>query len=359
MSEKTPEIGGTAQVALVGAGPIGVELAVALKRAGVDYQHFEAGQLGHTLTWWPRDTIFFSSPERIMIAGVPLHTAGQRHPTGEEYLAYLRAVVQQFDLQIHFYQPVRRIERLESGFWLITERHGRLLAYRAEKVVLAVGGMHFPNWLGIPGEDLPHVSHYYRDPHDYFRQEVLVVGGRNSAVEAALRCWRAGAKVTLSYRGPAIEREQVKPALLADLDTVVREGNLRLLTGTVPVEIKPGEVELACTGPDGQPAGGRRMRVKADFVLLMTGYSMDTTLFEQLGVNLTGEERAPQYNPETMETNVPGVFVAGVAAGGRQRKFRHFIETSHVHIPRIFTALTGQPYTGPLVEPGAKTSETA
>jgi thioredoxin reductase (NADPH) len=325
-------------VIVIGAGPVGIELAVALKKAGIDYLQFEAGQIGHTISWWPRNTRFFSSPERISIAGVPLQTIDQEHATGEQYLAYLRSVTMQFDLKVNSYEPVERIERWKDGFRVHTCHRLGNRTYTCRRVVLATGGLSAPNHLSIPGEDLPHVTHYFDDPHRYFQQRVLVVGGRNAALETALRCWRAGADVTLSYRHPDFARGSVKGFLLDDIDTRVRMGQILFLPATIPVEITPADVTLAPT-LGGLPTGGERICVPADFVILNTGYIADMRLFEMAGVQLTGPEQAPVFNAETLETNVPGVFVVGTAAGGTQKKFTLFIETSHQDIPKIIAAL--------------------
>jgi thioredoxin reductase (NADPH) len=185
---------------------------------------------------------------------------------------------------------------------------------------------------------LPHVTHYFDDPHTYFQQRVLVVGGRNSALEAALRCWRAGADVTLSYRHPDFGRGSVKNFLLDDIDTRIRMGQILFLPSTLPVEITAQDVTLAPTA-DGLPVGGERICVPADFVILSIGFLADMRLFEMVGVQLTGPERAPVFNVDTMETNVPGLYVAGTAAGGTQKKFTLFIETSHQDIPKIIKSL--------------------
>ncbi|HSQ27404.1 MAG TPA: NAD(P)-binding domain-containing protein [Anaerolineales bacterium] len=328
------------QVAIIGAGPTGVEMAVALTRAGIPFRLFDAGQIGQTIAWWPKHTRFFSTSERISIPGLPLTIFDQQHPTNDDYLAYLRGVVQQFGIQVHAYEPVLEVKHLSDGdFMLITETKGIRQYYQADYVVLATGGMSEPRMLNIPGEDLPHVSHYLNDPHDYFQQELLVVGGRNSAVEYALRCWRAGAKVTLSYHKPELPNASIKPALLQDLETVVREGKLIFLPGTVPIEITMQEVLLANTDELGNPLTDKVIGLPFDFVLLCTGYQADTTLFRQLSIDLLGIEQAPRYDPDTMESNVPGVFVLGTAAGGTQSKYKHFIETSHAHIPKILAAI--------------------
>ena len=174
-------------VAVVGAGPIGLELAVALKRAGIDYQQFDARQIGYTVSWFAPGTRFFSSNERIAIAGVPLHTPDQGKATREDYLSYLRGVVEQFDLKIHTYEAVAGIEKQGGGFVLTTSRAAGQRQCRAKRLVLVTGGTDQPRRRGIAGEGLPHVSAYFQDPHLYFRKRLLIVGGKNSAVEAALR----------------------------------------------------------------------------------------------------------------------------------------------------------------------------
>lgn len=330
----------TTQVAIIGAGPTGVEMAVALTKAAIPFLLFDAGQVGNTITWWPKHTRFFSTSERIAIPGLPLTVFDQQHPTNDDYLAYLRGVVQQFGIRVHAYEPVLKLARLdEGGFLLTTEYKGERRRYQATFVVLATGGMAEPRLMDIPGEELPHVSHYLNDPHDYFQQKLLVVGGRNSAVEYALRCWRAGAEVTLSYKKLELPKASIKPALLQDLETVIREGKLQFLPGTAPVEITMHEVLLATTDAVGEPLEGEVTSLPCDFVLLCTGYRADMSLFGQLGVELIGEEEVPRYDPETMETDVAQVFVLGTAAGGSQSKFTHFIETSHVHVPKIVAAI--------------------
>ncbi len=338
----------TSDVIIVGAGPIGVELAVALKKAGVDYAHIEGGSVGQTLTWWAPQTRFFSSPERIAIAGVPIVGVAQEKATREEYLAYLRGVVTQFDLEIHKHESVTGIEAMGEGesrvFTLRTQRRTGPREWRARRVVLAIGDMHRPRTLGIPGEDLPHVSHYFQDPHRFFRQRVVIVGGKNSAVEAAIRCYRVGAHVTLAYRGTEIS-ERVKYWLRPELLALFKSGAIEFLPGVTPIEITPEVVRFDRTSDGGDRSGdlSSRGEVGADFVLLMTGYVQDTTLFEIAGVALEGEGRAPVYNGRTMETNVPGLHVAGTAAAGTQlHGVKVFIETAHVHVRRILAAVTGR-----------------
>ena len=330
------------EVVIVGAGPIGLELAACLKRAGVDYVQFDARQIGHTISWWPRDTTFFSTSERIEIAGIPIQNATQGRTTGEEYLVYLRSVAEQLDLQVHAYEPVTDIQRGRNGFVVTTEPRTGQRQTMCRTVVMATGDMDGPNWLDIPGEDLPHVSHYFCDVHDFFRQRLLIVGGRNSAAEAALRCWRAGADVTLSYRRAEFDERIVKHWILPDLQTQIELGTIGFLPRTVPVEITPDQVTLELLDDEGAPTS-ELVQAPADFVLLLTGYRHDMTLYERAGIELEGPERVPCYDPATMETNVPGLYLAGTAAAGeRQERYTLLVENSHVHIGRIVQALTGR-----------------
>ena len=313
------------RVAVIGAGPIGLELAVALKQAKIDYVQIDAAQIGATMVWYPLEMLFHSSADRLAIAGVPIQIPDQQKPKREEYLAYLRAVAQQFALEVRSYERVTLAQRLLDGtFELQTTKN----TYRVEKVVIAIGAMNGPRLLGVPGEELPHVSHYFHEPHAYFGTRLLVVGGRNSAVEAAIRCQRAGADVTISYRGPEID-PSVKFWLLPEIRGMIRDGRVRFLPSTRPMVIR----ERSVVFDSGE-------ELPFDFVLLLTGYRQDPTLFEMLGVDLQGEARKPRYDEATMETNVPGVFIAGTAiSGSPEERVRVIVEDCHVHIPRIIAAL--------------------
>ncbi len=328
-------------VAIVGGGPIGIEMAISLARLGVDYLLIEANQIGDAFMQWPSNTHFYSTPEHVALAGVPVHNLDQLAITGEQYLAYLRTLVEMYNLNLRLYEPVKSIQPESDGFLLHTTPLRGEQLIRANKVIMATGGMARPRMLNIPGEDLPNVSHYFPGPHPYFRTRVLVVGGRNSAVESALRCWRAGAQVSLSYRRPDFNWERIKPHLSMDLGDRLRKNEITFYPASIPVEITPTHVLLAST-EEGHTPNGATTLIKTDFVLLCTGFVADMRLFEQAGVILEGAEQAPCHDPVTMETNIPGLYVAGTAVGGTQSKFKYFISTSHDHVAKIGKAITGQ-----------------
>lgn len=326
-----------AEVAIVGAGPIGIELAVALKRRGIPYLHFDAQQVGQTMYWWPPQTRWFSSNDRIAIAGAPLQTVDQNKATREDYLRYLRSIVLEHDLQIHTFEPVAAIARAGDDFTLTTHPLSGERTYHARRVVLATGGTATPRKLNVPGEDLPHVSHHLEDPHKYFRKKVLVVGGRNSAVEVALRCHAVGAHVALSYRGDSIDANGIKYWLYPEIKSLISSRKVPAYFNTTVQRIESAQVILqACTSND-------TFGVETDFVLLMVGYLADMSLFRNAGVSLAGEDETPVFDEQTMETNVPGLYVAGTAVGGTQSRYRVFLENCHIHVDRIVAAITGSP----------------
>jgi thioredoxin reductase (NADPH) len=334
-------------IVVIGAGPIGLELAVALKRNGVDYVHFDAKQIGYTISWFPPQTRFFSSNERIAIAGVPLQTPDQFKATREEYLAYLRSVVLQFDLKIETYCPVVGIERVGKEFLVTVEPPAGRRRVRCNRIALCTGGTDHPRRLNAAGEDLPHVSHYFRDPHTYFQKRLLVVGGKNSAVETALRCHHAGAKVALCYRRSQLDSRSIKYWLLPEINGLIQEKRIDAHFESQPIEITPSQVRL-------RRSSGEEVTIVSDFVLLQIGYEQDTTLLELAGIELTGSCRTPTFDPSTMETNVAGIYVAGTAVGGTQEKYHVFIENCHMHVDRILAAITGAtapPAPAPLTAP--------
>jgi len=339
-------------IAIIGAGPIGIELAAAIKNARLEYIHLEAGQVGSTMQWWAPGTKYFSSPERIAIAGVPLIIPDQEKATREHYLDYLLTVVGTHQLDIQTYTRVVEIKQTKDidqpGFDIHTARsfHGvggpeelthqpqfatASTTYRAKRIVLAIGDMHTPRMIQVPGEDLPHVSHYLSDVHQYANQRVVIVGGKNSAVEAAIRLFRAGAKVTMSYRGDSFDPDRIKYWLHPEIEYLIKKEKISFIPHSTLESITPEAVHITTD------AGTKT--TPADFVLLLTGYQQDQSLFEQLGIELITDDRKPKINLQTMETNVPGVYVAGTAVAGSQQRTKVFIETSHIHVDRIVAAL--------------------
>ena len=324
-------------VVIVGAGPIGIELAILLKRADVDYVHLEAKQIGHTISQWPRNTRFFSAPERVALAGYPIQSPDQQSLTGEMYLSYLRTLVEHFELQIQTYEPVTGIQRLDDGSFLITSQPiTGPREYECRSLVLAVGNLSTPRKLGIPGEELPNVDHLLVDPHKYFGKRLCVIGGRNSALEATLRCWRAGADVALSYRRDEFEENVVKPHLSREITLLIDKGMIKFYPRTVPVQITVDSIHLQQTDQSDV------VKVyPTDFVLFAVGYEMDQSLFHGAGVTVTGDQSIPEYNERTMETNIPNLYLAGTAAGGMESRHELFIITSHKHVEKIAKQLVG------------------
>ncbi|HMN97205.1 MAG TPA: NAD(P)-binding domain-containing protein [Phycisphaerales bacterium] len=340
---------------IVGAGPIGLETGVALKAAGLRTTVIDAGCIGATIDWWAPGTTFFSSPERIAIAGVPLVPPDQAKATREQYLAYLRGVARQFDLPLRLFTRVDRIERdaeAPHGGFIVevtpslhgvggpeerrrTPSAARASRLRARHVVLAIGDLHRPRMLDVPGEELPHVSHFLDDPHRSFGRRTLVVGGKNSAVEAAIRLFRVGAAVAISYRGERFDPARVKYWLRPEIEWLIEQGRIAFHPRTSVARIGPERVDLM------SEADGATRTLDADRVFLLTGYEQSPTLFEEAGIALEGEARAPKLDMTTMETNVPGLFVAGTAVAGTQTRARVFIENSHEHVERICRRIAG------------------
>jgi thioredoxin reductase (NADPH) len=300
----------------------------------VDYLQFDSQQIGHTISWFPPQTRFFSSSDRIAIAGIPLQTPDQNKCTREQYLAYLRTIVQQFYLRVNTYEPVVLIEKHADGFAFTTKAAAGECRYVCRRLVLATGGTAHPRTLGVEGENLPHVSTRLDDPHAYFGKRLMVIGGKNSAVENALRCHHAGAKVSLSYRRPQLDPKHVKYWLYPEISGLLKSEEMHGYFSTVPLKITPSAALL-------QRADGSTTEVPADFVLMAIGYQADMSLCRMAGIELSGPCQKPVYDRHTMESSVPGIYLAGTVTGGTQDKFVVFIENGHVHIDRILAAITG------------------
>ena len=324
---------------IVGAGPSGLSAAIAAKKYGLDYQVLEQGALVNSIYRFPPQMVFFTTPELLEIGGLPFVSPYDK-PTRTEALRYYRKVVDAYDLQISFEEAVRSVQWEEEagdagqrGAFAIetqTSRGVRRVRH-AHHVLLAIGYYDRPNLLGVPGEDLPHVHHYYSEPYAYFRKRVVIVGGANSAAEAALELYRGGASVTLVHRGAEL-RSTIKYWVRPDIDNRIKEGSIAARFNTLVTEIRPTSVVV--TGPGGTE------EISADAVFLLTGYRADSALMARAGVEF-GPRNAPVHNPETFETNVPGLFVAGGAMAGDDTG-TVFIENGRFHGAKIVDVIAAR-----------------
>lgn len=329
---------------IVGAGPSGLSAAIAAKQRGLDYQVLEKGALVNSIYRFPPQMIFLTTPELLEIGGLPFVSPYDK-PTRAEALRYYRKVVDAYDLQISFDERVQSIvreegdpsaaeSRVEDGrrraahadlFALETlSSRGIRRARHARHVVLAIGYYDHPNPLNVPGEDLPHVHHYYSDPHPYYRRRVVIVGGGNSAAEAALEMFRAGVSVTLVHRGPEL-KSTIKYWVRPDIENRIKEGSIRARFRTCVMGIR--STSIVVRGPSGVE------ELPADAVFLLVGYHVDTELLAAAGVETTAGG-TPAYDPETFETNVPGLFIAGGALAGAETG-NIFIENGRFHGEKI------------------------
>lgn len=303
---------------IVGAGPIGIACGIAAREAGLRYRILEKGCLVNSLYNYPLNMTFFSSSERLEIGGVPFMSLNPK-PGRSEALEYYRRVVQQFRLDIALFEQVDTIAKTASGFSVTTSRR----AYTSKQVIIATGFYDEPVMMQIPGEALPKVRHYYFDPHYYSGRDVLVVGANNSAVDAALETWRKGARVTMVIRGSSIG-QRVKYWVRPDIENRIREGSIRAFFDSSLEAITPGTVQI-------RDAAGTLHELPNDEVLAMTGYQPSFRLLEGAGVNILDEPcRRPEYDTATMESNVKGLYLAGVVCGGMDTH-SWFIENSRVH----------------------------
>ncbi|QDU59669.1 Ferredoxin--NADP reductase [Planctomycetes bacterium Pan216] len=325
-------------VAIVGAGPLGLLTALEVKRKGLSFIQFDKGCIGRTIEWFPRGMQFYSSSRNLELAGFCLQSRGPK-PTREEYLSYLRAFVRYHELEIHDYHAVERIEGAKGDFTLHTTNRGKASAHRARAVVLATGSTEVPRRLGVPGEDLPHVSAFYRDPHPYFGQRVVIVGARNSACDAAIQLTHLGAMVTMVHRREEIQTRYLKYWIHPELTGMIRRGRIATRLGAKVTRIEPDFVEI-------ESKSGERGQIEADFVLKLIGYEPDRGLIEQLGLETESDRRQPKVDPQTFESSVPGIHCAGTIVGGAQNPYRVFIENALHHGAAIANYLVGASSSG-------------
>lgn len=321
-------------VVVVGAGPCGIAAAITLGRAGFRTRVFDRDCIVSSITQYPAYATFFSTAPKLSLGGLPFVIPDAK-PTRRDALAYYRAVVTHFELDVRQYELVESITRTSDGFLVQTRRRGGEPARsKARAVVVATGYWGSPNRLGVPGEELPHVSHAYVEGHHAFQQPVVVVGGGNSAAEAALDLWRCGADVTLAHFGPTFDKK-IKPWILPDLENRIAEGSVSARWNRRVARITPDEVELV--GPDGATE-----QVRADHVYLLTGYAPNVDLLRSSGVEIDAVTGIPRHDPATLETNVPGLFIAGVVVAGFDAN-KVFIENGRYHGDRIAARLLGKP----------------
>jgi thioredoxin reductase (NADPH) len=310
-------------VAIIGAGPIGLACSIEVKKLGLKQAVFEKGCLVNSLYHYPQNMTFFSTSEKLEIGGLPFVSL-QSKPGRAEALEYYRRVVVHYDLPVKLFESVEQLMPLEetaAGFSFTTHKD----TYTAKKVIVATGFYDRPVTMGITGEDLPKVSHYYKDPHFYAFQKVLVVGGNNSSVDAALECWRKGAEVTMVMMEEGIGK-RVKYWVRPDIINRIEEGSIKAYTQSTLSAVRPLEVDV--DSPDG------KVTIDNDWVLAMTGYKPDFGFLKKMGVTLSDDGKFyPEYNSKTMETNVSGLYLAGVVVGGMDTHV-WFIENSrdHAHI---------------------------
>jgi bacillithiol disulfide reductase len=315
-------------VIVVGAGPAGLATAIAATRNDLDCQIIEKGALVNSLLHYPTEMVFFTTPELMEIGGLPFVSPYDK-PTRLEALRYYRRVTDVFKLDILFDEAVLAVAR-DVHFVVDTlSTRGVRRSFHARFVVIASGAYDFANMLGVPGEDLPHVSHYYTQPHPYFRKRVVVVGGKNSAAEAALDLFRAGAHVTLVHRRAALG-EGIKYWVKPDIENRIREGSIAARFETQVIEIRPTSVLVT--------SKGERDEIPADAVFLLTGYGADTTLMRNAGVELHPETCGPVHDPLTFETNVPGLYVAGSVVAGK-RSGTVFVENGRFHGQQVIECI--------------------
>ena len=320
---------------IVGAGPAGLAAAIAAKQRQLDYQVLEKGVLVNSIYRFPRHMVFFTTPDLLEIGNVPLVSPYEK-PTRLEALRYYRRVADAFELDIAYGETVLQItpgaEQVDGPVFAVDTRSTRGVrrARHARAVVLAIGYYDHPNLIDVPGEDLPHVSHYYEEAHPYYQQRVVIVGGGNSAAETALELYRAGATVTLIHRHPEL-KPTIKYWVRPDIDNRIKEGSIAARFSTRVVAIRPTQVVVV--GLEG------RDELPADAVLLLTGYHADRELIVSAGIRCDATTAKPEFDPVTLETNVPGLFLAGGVVSGRDTS-AIFIENGRFHGDAIVNVIS-------------------
>ena len=313
-------------VLIIGGGPIGIACGIEAAKSGLGYVILEKGTLTNSLFNYPVNMTFFSTSEKLEMGNVPFMSLSNK-PTRTEALEYYRRVADHYDLNIKLYEKVEQVEKKDDGFVIISSKS----TYFSKNIVISTGFYDLPNLMNVPGEDLPKVSHYYKEPWPYVGQKIIVVGGGNSAVDVALETWRKGAEVTMILKDNSVDRS-VKYWVLPDIENRIKEGSIKAFYNSTIKEITEKEVVI-------ENAKGE-VFIENDFVLAMTGYKPNFTLLEQIGVKLDlDEHRQPCYDQTNQESNVKGVYLAGVVCGGlNTREF--FIENSIAHAHSIISDIS-------------------
>jgi thioredoxin reductase (NADPH) len=312
-------------VLVIGAGPTGLACGIEAKRAGYRVANIDKGCLVNSLFHYPANMTFFTTPELLEIGDIPFPSANQK-PTRQEALEYYRKVSEHYQLDVRQYERVEEISGSDGDFHVKTKNlHGRCFHYTAKKLILATGYYDLPNLMNIPGEDLPKVFHYYREPHPFFDLDVVIIGAKNSAAIAALELWRHGARVTLVHRGTGIH-SNVKYWIKPDIENRIKNGEVKAYFNTTVSEITPEDVLLRT--PEGD------LRLRNDYVFALTGYHPDFAFLTAIGIELAGKEQRPVTDPKTLESNVKGVYLAGVLVAG-MRTSEIFIENGRFHGKQI------------------------
>ncbi len=318
-------------LAVVGAGPCGLGVGVAARQAGLSCRLFDRGPVTSALTLFPTHMTFFSTSERLELGGVPFISPGEK-PTRRDALRYYRRIVDVFDLDVRQYEAVTEVAGGPGEFLLRTlTKDGVAGEHRARHLVVATGYLDTPRLMGIPGEALPKVHHYYREGAPYFRQDCVVIGAGNSSVDAALDLFRWGARVTLVHFADTLD-PGVKPWIVPDIQGRLHKGEIAARWRTRLLEVRPHTVLLL------NEETGETEELPNDWVFAMTGYVPDPTLLQDLGVSINPITGIPAHDPATMESDVPGVFIAGVLAAGFDAN-KIFIENGREHGPRICEAI--------------------
>ena len=308
-------------VLVIGAGPTGMACAIEAQRAGFRTVMVDKGCLCNSIYHYPSHMTFFTTPELLEIGDIPFPSPNQK-PSRNESLEYYRGVAEHYHLDARLYRLVESVTGSDGNFEVLTkDRFGRAETYRTKKVIVATGYYDLPNYMNIPGEELPKVHHYYDDPHPYYDLDVMVIGGKNSAAIAALELWRHGARVTLVHRGPAMHKH-VKYWILPDIENRIKHGQVTAYFNSRVTEIAPDSVTLET--PEGQRV------LPNDVVFALTGYHPDFEFLTALGVRFEGKDRLPVCDAQCLESNVPGVYLAGVIVAG-SRTNEIFIENGRFH----------------------------